>query len=86
MPKAVGSYPELRALIARRIRERREASGLSQYEVSVLVGVTRSTYALYEAGRTTPSVFALVAVAVALKSSIDYILGLSSRPGSAPRR
>lgn len=50
-------------------------TGLTQKEVSQLVGVAQTTYAGYETGRHEPSVEMLIKLADAYKVSMDYITG-----------
>lgn len=62
---------------ADRLREERDRRGLTQHELSSLIGAGKSQIAKYENGIGEPSVFQLVRIARALRVSTDYLLGLS---------
>ena len=58
----------------KRLRELREARGLSQEEVAKAIGVGRVTYLKYENGENRP-VRKLKELSSFFKVSIDYLLG-----------
>ncbi|WP_314047332.1 helix-turn-helix transcriptional regulator [Selenomonas noxia] len=60
----------------KRLRELREAKGLSQEEVAKAIGVGRVTYLKYENGENRP-VRKLKELSSFFKVSIDYLLGNS---------
>jgi transcriptional regulator with XRE-family HTH domain len=70
--------------IAARIKERREALHLSQGELSRRAGVRPETISRYEGDKNKPRLAELIAIATALATSIDYLVGLSDDP--APSR
>lgn len=61
-------------ITAQRLRELREAKGLSQNEVAKLIGVTRTAYLHYETGRYKP-VRKIKELCNLFNVTSDYILG-----------
>jgi transcriptional regulator with XRE-family HTH domain len=59
-----------------RIKEKREALGLSQKELAEKVGVTPSAINQYEAGSKNPSSEILKGIAIALSTETDYLFGI----------
>lgn len=57
-----------------RLRDLREAAGLSQSKLAELTGVTRNAVSQWEAGETQPSTRRLAKLAKALKVPIDEIM------------
>lgn len=74
--------------IGARIRGLRKKMNMNQEEVAARIGMTRSTLGNYEVDRIVPSIDVLSKIAVALKTSTDYLLGLtdSSMPTEAEVR
>lgn len=62
-----------RSLSPARLRELREAAGLTQREVAIAVGVSRATIQNAEAGVFTPRVDALVRMADAYGVPVDSL-------------
>lgn len=73
----------------KRLRELREARGLSQEEVAKAIGVGRVTYLKYENGENRP-VRKLKELSSFFKVSIDYLLGndtpSAEKPSSPSKR
>lgn len=73
----------------KRLRELREARGLSQEEVAKAIGVGRVTYLKYENGENRP-VRKLKELSSFFKVSIDYLLGnetpAAERPAAPSKR
>ncbi len=63
------------AAIADRLKTRRAALDLSQYELADASGIARTRIADYEQGRHEPSLDALLLLADALDVSTDWLLG-----------
>ena len=63
----------------RRLRDLREAAGLSQAQLAKLAGVTRNAVSQWEAGTTQPSTKRLGAVARALNVPVDRIVASNSQ-------
>lgn len=61
---------------AENLRNARIAAKLSQKEVAERVGVAKSTYSLYEAGKRRPVIAGIKALADALGVTADELLGL----------
>ena len=62
-----------------RLKELRDAKGLSQTDVAERLEVSRSTISGYECNTITPSVEQLVRLAVLYNTSLDYMMGMESR-------
>lgn len=73
-----------RQSIARRIKELREASGLSQAALGRQVGVERQQVAAWENERNKPAEDTMLAVAKALATSVSYLYGETDDPRPAP--
>jgi len=63
---------------AKRLKEARRASGLSQQEVAAAAGIDKTTYSSYETGRRQPDLSRLRRLAEVLEMSADWFLGLSN--------
>lgn len=72
----------------RRMRQLREASGLTLAELAEQTGINPFTLGRYERGTQAPSVDRGLLVARALGVSLDYLAGEDSRPeaGTAEER
>ena len=66
----------LNAFVGRRIADLRKYRGLSQEELSKLVGVSRTTIVSWETGKSGVDVTALSKLTKALQAKADYFLGL----------
>lgn len=64
------------AKTGQRIKELRNESGLSQKDLADKIGVAQNTVAQYEKGTAKTSLEVLVNLAVVLKTTADYLLGL----------
>lgn len=73
-----------REKIAQRIRERREAKGLSQSELARRVGLERQQVAVWEKARNKPSEENFLALARVLGTYISYLFGETDDPRPAP--
>jgi transcriptional regulator with XRE-family HTH domain len=62
---------------ARRIRDRRKALGISQEALAVMIGTNQGQVSKFENGESVPSSDILAALAHALKTSSDWLLGLA---------
>ena len=58
----------------------RKQKDLSQYEITRLLGIPRSTYAMYEAGYREPNYAILKKLADFFNVSVDYLLGRIDDP------
>lgn len=63
-----------------RLKQCREARGLSQREFARLTGLGESQVRKYEAGQNDPSGRNLKLIAEQLRVSIDYLLGVTDDP------
>ena len=66
------------------LKEARQARGLSQYALGALVAASQDDVYRYEAGKISPGLERLVALAKSLNVTADWLTGLSDRGG--PRR
>lgn len=69
--------------LAKKLRDMRLKSGLSQKEIAEQIGVSPSIVSAYELGERTPSVEVLMSLAALYNCSSDYLLGLKKL---APQR
>jgi transcriptional regulator with XRE-family HTH domain len=67
-------------LFGERLRQMRKKRGLTLQDVADKLGVARSTYAGYESGYRQPDLEGLAKIAEILKTSADYLLGLTDNP------
>ena len=81
-PDAHAGYENARLAyeLGRRIRELREAQGLSQRQLADRMGTTQSVIARLEAGGSKPSMTTLERIAAALGTAIDIRF---KEPGAA---
>lgn len=63
-----------------RLKEMREARGLSQSDLARSIGLTPQAVSAYESGVRHETGDVLGAIAVALDCSADYLLGLKDTP------
>lgn len=68
-----------------RMKELREAKGLTQLQMQMLTGIDQSDYSKIESGRRNLSFGQCRRVALALDTSMDYLAGLTDQPGPYPR-
>lgn len=60
-----------------RLRELRKEKGLTQQELADFVGISRSTFPLYELGKREPVLTNVIHLAKYFQVTTDYLLGLS---------
>lgn len=63
--------------VLHRLRELRQDSQSTQYELAQLLNVSQNTYSQYENGKRQVSIEVLIALAKHYGVSTDYILGLT---------
>lgn len=66
---------DMAAQFPQRLKELREAKGISQQTLGELCGLTRQTIYMYEDGQRVPGLSALIAIADCLDVSIDRLVG-----------
>ena len=69
---------QLRATIARRIKEVRTAKGLSQHDLAKAADLVQGTISQYESGHIVLDIYALIRICDGLGCTIDYLLGRDS--------
>ncbi|QAY67202.1 helix-turn-helix domain-containing protein [Paenibacillus protaetiae] len=67
-------------MFAQRLKQLRKSRKLTMQEVADYVGVAKSTYAGYESGYRQPTIESIQTIAIKLRTSADYLLGLSDHP------
>ncbi len=65
------------------LKKLRESKGLSQQKLASLIGVSRSTVAMWESGKSQPSLEMLVELAQLFEVSVDYLLDVQSESTTA---
>ncbi|MBQ9347899.1 MAG: helix-turn-helix transcriptional regulator [Oscillibacter sp.] len=65
--------------IGRKLRELRQASGLTQKQVADRIGVTASVVSAYENDIRSPSYSTLVKLVAFYNVSADYLLGITEK-------
>lgn len=60
------------------LKNLRIKNNLSQFELSKIIGVSKSTIGMYELGKRMPHDFVLKKIAVYFSVSIDYLLGFEN--------
>lgn len=73
------------ATIGDRIRDLRKAKGLTQQELSRILGVSRATLASWETGRRTPDAHTIRSLARTFNTTTDYLLGYSDEPNPSKK-
>ena len=63
-----------------RIKELRQESGMLQFQLAEKIGAAQNTIVQYEKGISRMSVEILFKLAIALKTTSDYLLGLTDIP------
>ena len=63
-----------------RLREAREKRGLTQNDLAKLCKIGNVQLSRYETGKMDPQVDTLVEIAVQLRVSVDYLVGLTQEP------
>lgn len=62
-------------LLGERLKQAREAKGLTQIDCAKAVGASQAAYSYYESDLRTPSVTVLMRIANLLDVSVDWLLG-----------
>ncbi len=64
----------MRTEFGQRLRDLREDHDLKQWQIAEILGVDRSAYAYYEAGRCEPSIASLKKLAALYEITIDTLV------------
>ena len=67
-------------MLVKRLYELRNKNHLNQEEVAAVLGVARTTYAMYEQGNREMDYELLLKLADYYKVSLDYLFGRSEQP------
>jgi len=65
------------SMFGQRLKQLRKKRKLTMQEVADYVGVAKSTYAGYESGYRQPTIESIQTISRKLRTSADYLLGLS---------
>ena len=68
-----------------RLRRLREKRGYSQNKMQMLTGIDQSNYSKIETGKRTWTIDQCRRIAIALDTSMDYLLGRTDDPRPYPR-
>lgn len=68
------------AIFPQRLRQVREALGLTQAQLARQIGIRREHLNILEHGRSFPTITTLARLATALEVTTDYLLGLTDTP------
>lgn len=71
-------------IIGGRIKERRKALQLNQQQLSELAEISQTQISRYEIGENEPTAEVIAQLAEALKTSADYLIGITDDP--SPKR
>lgn len=63
-------------MFGERLRQAREAKGMSQAEIARKLGVSQPAYSYIENGEKNPSLPVAKRLAVVLHTSLDYLIGI----------
>ena len=66
-------------MLRERLKELREAGGLSQQKLAALLGVGQSTVGMWESGKNKPESGTLIKLSEIFGVSVDYLIG-NDRP------
>ena len=77
-------HPSAQQIVGERIREHRQAAGLSQAEAARRAYVSRQTIGNWESGRTLADVQSLVLLARAFGTTVDALIGESDPNAALP--
>ncbi|WP_235560878.1 helix-turn-helix domain-containing protein [Bacillus sp. FJAT-28004] len=69
-------------MFAKRLKQLRKSRKLTMQEVADFLGVAKSTYAGYESGYRQPTLESIQTISRKLRTSADYLLGLTDYPES----
>jgi transcriptional regulator with XRE-family HTH domain len=64
-------------MFAKRLKQLRKKRKLTMQEVADYIGVAKSTYAGYESGYRQPTIESIQSISRKLRTSADYLLGLT---------
>lgn len=67
-------------MFGKRLKQLRKTRKLTMQEVADYVGVAKSTYAGYESGYRQPTIESIQTISRKLRTSADYLLGLTDYP------
>lgn len=73
-------------MIMTKMRELRKALGYTQIKMQFLTGIDQSAYSKLELGKRNMSYEQCKQIAIALKTSMDYLADLTDDPKPYPRK
>ena len=82
---SIGQFAIIKLVIfMNRLRELRKERGFTQIKMQMLTGIDQSDYSKIENGKRHMSFEQCKRLAVALKTSMDYLAGLTDEPDPYP--
>ena len=66
-------------MFGERLKQAREAAGMSQAEVARALGLSQPAYSYIENGEKNPSLPVAKRLAVVLRTSLDYLVGIEKK-------
>ena len=69
-----------------RIKDCRDDADLTQTDIGNILGIDQRTYSIYETGKRLIPVNYLIELALLYKTSLDYLVGLTSNPKPYERK
>ncbi|WP_062052402.1 helix-turn-helix domain-containing protein [Bacillus sp. JCM 19034] len=72
-------------MLSKRLSSLRKSKKLTQAEQAKVLGIARTTYAMYEQGNREPDYDTLTKIANYFGVSTDYLLGLTDKPNTDDR-
>ncbi len=73
------------SMLSKRLSSLRKSKKLTQAEQAKVLGIARTTYAMYEQGNREPDYDTLTKIANYFGVSTDYLLGLTDKPNTDDR-
>lgn len=73
------NHNKLMLSLGNRIKAAREETGITQEELAEHVGISRAAVARYESGEIEPKIKNLVAIAMRLNVTTDFLLGIECK-------
>lgn len=62
-------------MLSKRLTELRKEKGVTQKDMSLLLGITRPAYTAYEMGKRKPDYETIIKLADYFNVTVDYLLG-----------
>lgn len=70
----------MKEILAKRLKECREKSDYTQFQVAIYSDITETAYSNYERAKQMPKLDIIMRIADVYKVSIDYLVGRTDNP------